>query len=74
MTPLDEFDDDTTDTVFRDVILLTLVGFVAMVIMLLVSVVFQLVLFGAQYRAFSDVFGVRQEPGPTAGADGQLVA
>ena len=35
MTPFDEFDDDTTDTVFRDVILLTLVGFVAMVIMLL---------------------------------------
>ena len=35
MTPFDEFDDGTTDTVFRDVILLTLVGFVAMVIMLL---------------------------------------
>lgn len=35
MTPLDEFEDETTDTVFRDVILLTLVGFVAMVIMLL---------------------------------------
>jgi hypothetical protein len=35
VTPFDEFDDDTTDTVFRDVILLTLVGFVAMVIMLL---------------------------------------
>ncbi|RME95705.1 MAG: hypothetical protein D6773_18135 [Alphaproteobacteria bacterium] len=35
MEPLDPFDDDTTDTVFRDVILLTLVGFVAMVIMLL---------------------------------------
>lgn len=35
MTPFDEFEDDTTDTVFRDVILLTLVGFVAMVIMLL---------------------------------------
>lgn len=35
MSPLDEFEDDTTDTVFRDVILLTLVGFVAMVIMLL---------------------------------------
>ena len=37
MTPFDEFDDGTTDTVFRDVILLTLVGFVAMVIMLLPS-------------------------------------
>jgi len=35
VTPLDEFEDDNTDTVFRDVILLTLVGFVAMVIMLL---------------------------------------
>ncbi len=30
-----EFEDDTAGTVFRDVILLTLVGFVAMVIMLL---------------------------------------
>ncbi|MFQ5626132.1 MAG: hypothetical protein ACE5FM_05705 [Methyloligellaceae bacterium] len=35
MTPNDDFGDDNTDTVFRDVILLTLVGFVAMVIMLL---------------------------------------
>ena len=35
MTPFDEFEEETTDTVFRDVILLTLVGFVAMVIMLL---------------------------------------
>ena len=35
MTPYDEFEEETTDTVFRDVILLTLVGFVAMVIMLL---------------------------------------
>ena len=35
MTPIDDFGDDNTDTVFRDVILLTLVGFVAMVIMLL---------------------------------------
>lgn len=35
MTPFDDFDDGTTDTVFRDVILLTLVGFVAIVIMLL---------------------------------------
>lgn len=35
MTPYDEFDDSTTDTVFRDVILLALVGFVAIVIMLL---------------------------------------
>lgn len=35
MTPFDDFDDGNTDTVFRDVILLTLVGFVAMVIMLL---------------------------------------
>ena len=35
MDEFDEFDDDTTGTVFRDVILLTLVGFVAMVIMLL---------------------------------------
>ncbi len=35
MDDLDELDDDTTGTVFRDVILLTLVGFVAMVIMLL---------------------------------------
>jgi len=31
----DSFGENTTDTVFRDVILLTLVGFVAMVIMLL---------------------------------------
>lgn len=35
MTPFDEFDGENTDTVFRDVILLALVGFVAMVIMLL---------------------------------------
>ncbi len=35
MTPYDEFDDTTTDTVFRDVILLALIGFIAMVIMLL---------------------------------------
>ncbi len=35
MDDFDELDDDTTGTVFRDVILLTLVGFVAMVIMLL---------------------------------------
>ncbi|MGI9386315.1 MAG: hypothetical protein ACR2OX_02690 [Methyloligellaceae bacterium] len=36
MEPLDDsFGEETTDTVFRDVILLTLVGFVAMVIMLL---------------------------------------
>lgn len=35
MTPLDEFDDEGTDTVFKDVILLTLVGFVFMVLMLL---------------------------------------
>jgi hypothetical protein len=33
--PFDDFTDENTDTVFRDVILLTLVGFVAMVIMLL---------------------------------------
>ncbi|MDH3579997.1 MAG: hypothetical protein OEM91_05145 [Hyphomicrobiales bacterium] len=36
MEPFDDsFGENTTDTVFRDVILLTLVGFVAMVIMLL---------------------------------------
>lgn len=35
MEPLDEFGEENTDTVFRDVILLTLVGFIAMVIMLL---------------------------------------
>ena len=35
MDEFGEFDDDTAGTVFRDVILLTLVGFVAMVIMLL---------------------------------------
>lgn len=35
MDELDEIDDDVSGTVFRDVILLTLVGFVAMVIMLL---------------------------------------
>lgn len=35
MTPYDDFEEGNTDTVFRDVILLTLVGFVAMVIMLL---------------------------------------
>ncbi|MCG8561821.1 MAG: hypothetical protein MI824_18635, partial [Hyphomicrobiales bacterium] len=35
MEPLDEFEDDTSGTVFRDVILLALIGFVAMVIMLL---------------------------------------
>jgi hypothetical protein len=35
VTPLDEFDEENVDTVFKDVILLTLVGFVAMVIMLL---------------------------------------
>ena len=35
MDEFDELDDDTAGTVFRDVILLTLVAFVAMVIMLL---------------------------------------
>ena len=35
MQGLDYFDEDTWGTVFRDVILLTLIGFVAMVIMLL---------------------------------------
>jgi hypothetical protein len=35
VTPYDDFEEGNTDTVFRDVILLTLVGFVAMVIMLL---------------------------------------
>ena len=35
MNPFDDFDDDNADTVFRDVIMLILIGFVAMVIMLL---------------------------------------
>lgn len=35
MDELEEFDDSTSGTVFRDVILLALIGFVAMVIMLL---------------------------------------
>jgi len=36
VSELDEFDeDDSTGTVFRDVILLALIGFVAIVIMLL---------------------------------------
>lgn len=35
MHPLDEQDDDTTHTVFRDVIFLALAGFVAMVLLLL---------------------------------------
>lgn len=35
MTPFDEFDDENVETIFKDVILLTLVGFVSMVIMLL---------------------------------------
>lgn len=35
MDPFDDFDDDHTGTVFRDVILLALIGFVAMVVMLL---------------------------------------
>lgn len=35
MDDLDTFDDDSAGTVFRDVILLALIGFVAMVIMLL---------------------------------------
>ncbi len=35
METLDDHDVDTTGTVFRDVILLALIGFVAMVIMLL---------------------------------------
>ncbi len=35
MIPFDEFGDDNADTVFRDVIMLILIGFVAMVIMLL---------------------------------------
>lgn len=33
--PFDDFEEDGTDTVFRDVIMLALIGFVAMVIMLL---------------------------------------
>ncbi len=39
MQELDELDDDAWGTVFRDVILLALIGFVAMVIMLLPHVV-----------------------------------
>ena len=39
MEGLDELDDDAAGTVFRDVILLALIGFVAMVIMLLPHVV-----------------------------------
>ncbi len=39
MQELDELDDDAWGTVFRDVILLTLIGFVAMVIILLPHVV-----------------------------------
>lgn len=39
MRELDELDDDAAATVFRDVILLALIGFVAMVIMLLPHVV-----------------------------------
>ncbi|MBT5300297.1 MAG: hypothetical protein HOL41_18365 [Rhodospirillaceae bacterium] len=35
MDELDQFHDDSTGTIFRDVILLALIGFVAMVIMLL---------------------------------------
>jgi hypothetical protein len=35
LDPFDEFEEDGTDTVFRDVIMLALIGFVAMVIMLL---------------------------------------
>ncbi len=35
MDDIDDFDDDIAGTIFRDVILLTLIGFVAMVIMLL---------------------------------------
>lgn len=35
MDEIDDFEDDTSGTVFRDVILLALIGFVAMVIMLL---------------------------------------
>ena len=35
MHPLDDFDDDGTSTVFRDVIFLALAGFVAMVLLLL---------------------------------------
>ena len=35
MDDIDDFDDDSGGTIFRDVILLTLIGFVAMVIMLL---------------------------------------
>ena len=35
MDGIDDFDDDTAGTIFRDVILLALIGFVAMVIMLL---------------------------------------
>ena len=35
MDDLDDFDDDAIETVFRDVILLALIGFVAMVVMLL---------------------------------------
>ena len=35
MDELDDFDDIGSDTVFRDVILLALIGFVAMVVMLL---------------------------------------
>ena len=39
MQELDELDDDAWGTVFRDVILLALIGFVAMVVILLPHVV-----------------------------------
>jgi len=35
MEPLDPFDDDVSGTTFRDLIMLTLIGFIAMVILLL---------------------------------------
>ena len=35
MDDLDDFEEETVGTVFRDVILLALIGFVAMVVMLL---------------------------------------
>ena len=35
MKELEDFEEDSTGTVFRDVILLALIGFVAMVVMLL---------------------------------------
>jgi hypothetical protein len=43
-------------------------------LILILLMLFQLMLFGTQYCAFRDIFGMVDEPAPAPGDDGQLLA